>query len=257
MRPILGQRDSGDGLGDGSRADRRGSVGERRWSDGSNEDRELLAIAAHDLRSPLATAQGFVELLRQRWDGIDDEERRYYLERASGHLDDLSDLLGDLLNVARTEAAQEGSQRAVPLDIAELVHDVTSTFDETHPDRPVTSRVTTSRPVVVARRQNIERVLRNLLANALAYSPAGSSVQVEVSESGDEIVVAVRDQGRGISSSDQQRLFRRFSRASEDGKGSGLGLYICRRLLELEGGRIWVDSEPGCGSTFSFALRRG
>lgn len=214
---------------------------------------ELLAVAAHDLRSSLATAQGFVGLLRNGWDTVDPEEGRYYLDRAAAQLADLNSLLGDLLSVSVRDIGLTASE-AVTFDLGRLVQDLASAFDETHPDRRICVRVSARRPLVTANPQNLERVLRNLLVNAVAYSPSGSSIQVEVDESDGEAVVAVRDQGTGMSPLDQRRLFRRFSRASENGKGSGPGLYICRRLVETERGRIWVDSEPGCGSTFTLAL---
>lgn len=217
---------------------------------------ELLAVAAHDLRSPLATARGFVELLRHRWDDLHEEERRRFLDRTAAHLADLNELLNDLLDVSSWDAGQTAAEPGV-FDVAELVVEVTSTFNETNPDRRIEARITSARTDVAADRRHIERVLHNLIGNALRYSPAGSPVDVGLAGGDDEVVIAVRDRGRGISEDDQRHLFRRFSRVSEDGEGSGLGLYICRRLVEAQGGRIWVDSEPGAGSTFTVALPAG
>lgn len=216
---------------------------------------DVLAAAAHDLRSPLAIAQGFVDLLRERWDEVDDHEKRHYLERVADRLGDLGRLLGDILDDSRREP-HIASHEPETVDLARSVRDVISVIDEVQPDRHITIRSTEEPLLVTADPRAVERVLHNLVSNALAYSPPGSAIDVEVVASGAEVRVSVQDRGSGISSADQQRLFQRFSRLDDDGDGTGLGLYISRRLIESGGGRIWVNSEPGVGSTFSFSLPR-
>lgn len=217
------------------------------------ESPELLALAAHDLRSSLAVSYGFVELLRHQWDEVDETSRRYYLDRAADHLADLTELLEDLLDVSRRQPG-EPDPDAVIFDLGKLVLEVVSLFADTHPDRLVETTVSLRRPAVCASPKSIQRVVRNLLVNAMSYSPPGASVNVQVFEVNGELRVSIGDQGPGMDPEDEERLFRRYSRAASTGKGSGLGLYVCRRLVELEGGRIWVDSQPGQGSTVTFAI---
>jgi signal transduction histidine kinase len=103
----------------------------------------------------------------------------------------------------------------------------------------------------------IERVVANLLDNAAKYSMPGSRVEVTAAMSDSELIIAVKDQGVGISRENMMRLFQPFERFRENVSGTGIGLTVCKNLVEAHGGRIWVESEPGCGSTFSFALPAG
>jgi signal transduction histidine kinase len=104
----------------------------------------------------------------------------------------------------------------------------------------------------------LERILDNLLQNAVKYSPPGSQIRVFAKEEKEHVVIGISDQGNGIAPRDQARLFRPFQRLESSGlsgaKGIGLGLLVCRRLVEAHGGQIWVESEPGQGSTFFFTL---
>src|SRR5581483_10098106 len=113
---------------------------------------------------------------------------------------------------------------------------------------------------VVADRERIEEVLQNLLDNAVKYSPWLAHLTVSCRITGDEVIVSVSDAGMGISLRDQEQIFDRFQRAgdahSRSAPGAGLGLYICRAIVEAHGGRIWVESTLRQGSTFSFSLPR-
>jgi signal transduction histidine kinase len=113
-------------------------------------------------------------------------------------------------------------------------------------------------PVVRADLTRVERIVDNLIDNAIKYSPGGGKVTVSARQNGGEILVSVRDEGIGISATDAEKLFRPFQRLeSVVGtaiQGVGLGLVVCRRLVEAHGGSIWVESEPGKGSTFRFTL---
>jgi signal transduction histidine kinase len=113
-------------------------------------------------------------------------------------------------------------------------------------------------PQVYADPLRLERILYNLLENAVKYSPQGGKIRVSVRPEGEYLVIGVSDQGIGISPSDQAKLFAPFQRLEEfrpeGARGVGLGLLVCRRLVEAHGGRIWVESEPGRGSTFFFTM---
>jgi signal transduction histidine kinase len=110
---------------------------------------------------------------------------------------------------------------------------------------------------VPADETRLERVMYNLLENAVKYSPQGGQIQIVVSKDSDHFVISVSDEGIGLSGHDQARLFSPFQRVDEkldDIKGIGLGLLVCRRLVEAHGGKIWIESRPGYGSTFYFTL---
>lgn len=252
----------GGGLGDEGRTGgppgAGGPAARRVRSRGAEEDAlggvegaDLLSIAEKDLRSHLATARGSVELLRQRWDEVPEEDRKRSVERAAHQLSLLSALLGDLLEVSASCAKLE-EERRVAFALEPLVRDLAAEFARSHPQRRIATRIAAGRTCVVADRRHVERVLRNLLSNALRYSTG--PVEVGLRGDPDEVVVAVRDRGRGIAESVQRRLFARPRDVRDEDGPEGLGLFVCRLLVEAHGGRIWVDSEPGVGSIFSVAL---
>jgi NtrC-family two-component system sensor histidine kinase KinB len=116
-------------------------------------------------------------------------------------------------------------------------------------------------PPVSADQLRLERILHNLLENSVKYSPEGSEITVSAKREAGHLVVSVSDQGPGISKEDQAKLFKPFQQLGnpmlDHTKGAGLGLLVCRRLVEAHGGRIWVESEPGHGATFRFTLEAG
>ena len=106
-------------------------------------------------------------------------------------------------------------------------------------------------------RSRLERVLSNLLNNAVKYSPSDTEIKISLRKDGDYLLVGVKDQGKGLSTDEQAKLFQPFERLNQTSTtkpGLGLGLLVCKRLVEAHGGKIWVESEPGKGSTFSFTL---
>lgn len=211
---------------------------------------EILRVAERDLRSHLATARGYLELLHRRWDDVHEEDRERFVARAAGQLSQLNDLLDDLLEFATWEAGHEASQ-AVTFDLAPLADEVTAGFDRAYPERRISLRIGSGPTRINADPRHVEHVLSNLLSNAVRYSPSGSPVDVGLRREAGQVLFAVRDRGRGISEEDQRRLFTRFHGVGDEGEGGGLGLYVCRRLVEAHGGRIWVDSEPEVGSIFT------
>jgi two-component system, OmpR family, phosphate regulon sensor histidine kinase PhoR len=218
-------------------------------------DRYLHTIS-HDLRTPLTIVSSHAQLLRQRLEqgGLGAFEERC-LDGILTGASRMNIMIRDLVDSARLEGGHLQLRReAVALGpfLAELLGRVASVLDvqrlqvDTAPDLPPTH----------VDPERLERILINLLSNALTYSPAGSPVRVTASGRGDGVVVSVADQGRGIAPDDLPHIFERFYRGTggRTGEGVGLGLYITRMLVEAHGGRIWVDSRPAQGSTFSFTL---
>jgi two-component system phosphate regulon sensor histidine kinase PhoR len=220
---------------------------------------DFVATLSHELRTPLTGMLGYLELLVNRWHVLDDEKRRAMLGRAQSSAARLEQLVTDLLLFSHLEQHESTPRRTV-LRIDSLVERAVDEISTTYRGQVV--RVTpSSRPAWVrADARYSVQVLVNLLDNAIKYSSPGSPVHVRWMLRREEIHVAVRDQGPGIVPEDIERLFARFGTLGHQPRpghaGTGIGLYLCKRLLEAMEGRIWVRSRPGKGSTFHFSLPR-
>lgn len=222
---------------------------------------QILSIAAHELRTPLTALLGFIDLIhlqigreeidlplvRRRMATIRREARR------------LAALVEELLGLAQLEAGEMRLQ-PVDIDVAHLVARVVERLGATgaNADR---IRVEGATPGLVCRWDDgrVDQILANLIDNALKYSPPGSPVEVTVSAGPDQVHIAVRDGGPGLSKEQQDRLFRPFARVVSSewhAGGLGLGLYVSRSLAERHGGRLWLESMPGAGVTAHLALPR-
>jgi signal transduction histidine kinase len=222
--------------------------------------RELLANVSHDLRTPLASMQGYLETLMLKHGTLSPEEERSYLEVAAKHSERLGGLIRDLFQLTKLEA-HELQPQCESFSIAELVQDVVQKFKLSADKRGVdiSSRLVVQHAQVHADIGMIESVLQNLIENAMRHTPAGGAVRVEVVPL-DKARVAVRvvDSGRGIPSDQLAGIFDRYYRVnrgeSSDAGGTGLGLAITRHIVDLHEGRIHVESVAGRGTTFSFDL---
>ncbi|MGH9015511.1 MAG: ATP-binding protein [Acidimicrobiia bacterium] len=219
---------------------------------------EFLALVSHELRTPLTAVKGFVDTVLLHWDRLPDDERRALLTRASGNADELTRLVGQLLDFARMDADRV-EIRPQRLHLATAVDAVLQDLAPVLAAHQVGVEVDDAL-AVVADADAFGHVLVNLLTNAVKFSPPGSRVGVTAHAAGDEIVIGVSDEGVGVAPEDQARIFERFYQSNApvaSRRGTGIGLAIARRFAELHGGRIWVESEPGLGSTFSFTLPAG
>jgi len=216
---------------------------------------DFLSAAAHDLKTPLTTVVAQAEFLERR--AVREPNAPADLagiRRVVRESKRLAGLVGDLLDATRLEQGGLVGERE-PVDLATLAQEVCA-HDTV--DRSI-CRVEASAPVVGAYdRRRVEQLLQNLVENARKYSPDLTPIKIRVWQEDAEARVAVEDSGIGIPAADLPRIFERFSRASNvDDKrfhGMGLGLFICRGIVEEHGGRIWVESEVGKGSTFHVAL---
>jgi signal transduction histidine kinase len=217
--------------------------------------RELVANVSHDLRTPLTALQGYLETLQLTT--LSDEEKRRYLGIATRHSARLSNLVGELFDLAKLEAnAAPVHKERFPL--GELVQDVVQKFGLGAEQRGVTLVADVRvRPFVYADVGFLERVLENLIDNALRYTPQGGVVSVSLLPSIQGVTVEVTDTGSGIPAEELPHVFERFYRASrtrEREVGAGLGLTISQRMLELHDSQLQVTSEVSVGTTFSFSL---
>jgi signal transduction histidine kinase len=216
---------------------------------------QVLAIVSHDLRNPLSViAMGATQLLRPGGEP-DDERARLAAERIRRAATWMERLIGDLLDFSSIAAGQlkmdMGSHLADDL-LAEIVERLAPHAE----DKSI--RLAAPLPAglsVRGDRARIAQVLANLVGNALKFTPSGGAVELGVDADGDTVVFSVRDSGPGIEPDEMEHLFEAYWQArSTPGKGVGLGLAIAKGIVEAHGGRIWVESEPGKGSTFRFTV---
>jgi signal transduction histidine kinase len=217
--------------------------------------RNMVADVAHELRTPLSNLNGYLEAIR---DGVikpDAEIIRSLSEEGAT----LSSLVNELQELSLADAG-ELKLAYQPEDISTLIKEAVAAVRTRANAKKIklSTNLSGNLPQVNIDSQRIKQVLNNLLANAIAHTEREGSITVTAQRKGDEIITSVTDSGEGISVEDLPNIFERFyrvdkSRARSTG-GSGLGLTIAKRLVEAHGGRIWAESEPGKGSTFSFAL---
>jgi PAS domain S-box-containing protein len=214
---------------------------------------EVLAVVAHDLRSPLSAISIFASLLEN---SVSSEEQRQNAGTILRTAEQMDRLIQDLLDIARIEGGFLHIERE-PHEPMALIGEVVDVLQEKAAARGIRLQggVSSAVPALAADPYRIRQVLSNLVENAIKVTPRGGSVRLTANARGDEIVFSVRDTGPGISQAQLPKLFERFWQARRDDRtGTGLGLAIARGIVEAHGGRIWAESEPGAGSTFSFSL---
>ena len=219
--------------------------------------RNLIANVSHDLRTPLAALRGYIETLQLKTDRLPVEKRREYLGIAYNHSERLSQLIADLFELSKLEA-RETLPTMEPLAIGELVQDVLQHFQLRAEEQGITlqCKPVESLPLISADIGMMERVLENLLGNALSHTPEGGNITLTLTPESDGVGVSILNSGEGIKEEDLPHLFERFYQPPEQrgGGGAGLGLAIVRRILELHGTTINVTSTPGKVTCFSFRL---
>jgi PAS domain S-box-containing protein len=219
----------------------------------------FISVISHELQTPIAIIKGYASTLARSDAVLDPQALRTRLKAVEEEADRLNKLVGNLLYASRIQAG--GLQMDItPLDLAPLIERAAERLRVKHPEATITLDLPAHLPPVMADRERIEEVLQNLLDNAIKYSPGQAFITVTCRAMADEVIVSISDQGMGIPLREQAGIFDRFQRAGNSKasaiQGAGLGLYICRAIVEAHGGRIWVESTLHSGSTFSFSLLR-
>jgi signal transduction histidine kinase len=220
---------------------------------------DFVSTVSHELRAPLTSIYGFAETLLRRDVLFGEQERETFLGYIASEAQRLTSIVDTLLSVARLEAG-DLQVELTPTDLRTVVSEAVTSVRQTvelngHrfvlelPDEPLSASVD---------REKVSQILANLLDNAVKFSPGGGTVTVEVAHrrSG-HVEVRVVDEGQGIPEAERERIFSKFHRADSSARspgGAGLGLFIARGLVSAMGGRIWVDSAEGGGSSFAFEL---
>jgi signal transduction histidine kinase len=224
----------------------------------SRHKSEFLANMSHELRTPLNAIIGFSQVLRQRLFGEVNAKQEEYLDDILSSGNHLLSLINDVLDLSKVEAGQvelevatfslrEALERGVVMVRERAAKNGVRLALEPAPDVDL----------VDGDERRLRQVIFNLLSNAVKFTPGGGSIVVATSRTDGEVQVSVTDTGPGIALGDQERIFEEFQQTdvgAEQREGTGLGLALSKRLVELHGGRLWVESEPGHGSRFVFTL---
>ncbi|RME46758.1 MAG: GAF domain-containing protein [Chloroflexi bacterium] len=216
---------------------------------------DFVSMVSHELRAPLTNIMASVDVLkRSRLEPGDKNELIAILDSESRRL---NRFVEDILSASRLE--NEPIQVHLrPVTLRPLLSRTISAVRARGVRRELHAVVEPYLPYVLADESKLETIIHNLLKNAIEYSSPGSKITIEARETNESVVISISDEGMGIAAQDQKRIFERFYRThtgdSRKAYGYGLGLYICKKLVEAQGGYIWVESQEGVGSRFSFAL---
>ncbi|MFQ6030812.1 MAG: sensor histidine kinase, partial [Dehalococcoidia bacterium] len=222
---------------------------------------QILATVTHELRTPLTSVIGYTNMMLDMQDQVGQlsEKQQEYLEIIQEDSHRLKALIDDLLDIAKIEA---GSLKLTPveLDVGKEIESVLQSVQSQFSEKGIHLALDLGAELgpLTTDRLRFTQIMTNLVSNAGKYSPAGTTVTITVTAYNGSVRVEVADQGIGISPADQARLFTKFFRVDNSSTrkvaGTGLGLFITKQLIEAQQGRIWIESEEGKGSVFSFIL---
>jgi signal transduction histidine kinase len=220
------------------------------------ERRNILSMFAHDMKNPLVTSEGFLSRIISGKAGAVTEKQQNYLEIIRNELNNVSQLVSEFLIFSKFEA-QEHTPVLAPVNVHTEIRKNIETEKITAEKKQITISLElpeTPFPLVNADATMINRVIRNLLDNAIKYTDSGGAVTVKMTDEGNEILVSVKNTGTGIPEDRLPYIFDAFYRVRRDTRGSGLGLSIAKTIIEAHGGRIWAESAPAKYTVFNFTL---
>lgn len=216
---------------------------------------EMISSVSHEMRTPLTAMLGFVEFLLEN--PVERELQIDYLQTVHRETERLNELISNFLDLQRLQA-QVGNYRFATIDICSLLREAAHLFQVASKKHEIHIQCPEVLPKVRADEKRLMQVLKNLLTNAIKYSPKGGDIVLSARPDAEQIIVSVSDQGMGIPSHARERIFERFYRVDDSEKripgGIGLGLSLVREVVRAHGGKVWVASEMGKGSTFYFSL---
>ncbi|MCX8525546.1 PAS domain-containing protein [Chryseobacterium formosus] len=216
---------------------------------------DFLSIASHELKTPLTTIKGFVQILERMIPEGSSEKFISTLEKVSINVDRLNNLISELLDTSKIQSGNIEIHKD-PFEIDRLVRDTVENLTFASPSYIISISADTNSTVLGDELQ-ISQVISNLVSNAIKYSPGQNKIDVHCTRVGNFVKISVTDYGMGVSQQDQLKIFERFFRARDIQKkfpGMGIGLYICHEIIAGHEGTLWVESEIGSGSTFNFTL---
>jgi PAS domain S-box-containing protein len=213
---------------------------------------EFIALASHELKTPLTTIKGYLQILEKK---EKEKADKLFIERTLNQVDKLNSLVSDLFDISKIEAGTLLLYNET-FDIRELIFEVIETFHYTNRTHQIIFRDAGQPLFIKADKQRMEQVMINLVANAIKYSPKANMVRIVVEQTDISVTVRIKDEGIGLSPSQQKKIFTRFYRAegTSNVPGLGLGLYLTKEIIDRHYGTINVSSELGKGSEFFFSL---
>lgn len=214
---------------------------------------EFIGLASHELKTPLTSITGYLQIIDRL---KTDEESKRFMGKTIRQVRKLSGLVNDLLDVSKIEAGKL-QMKKVTFDLFEIIRDAIELMQQTNDKCEISLKVKMENCMVRADSQRIEQVIVNLLSNAIKYSQGTCKIIVRVSKTDKDVTVSVQDFGIGIAANKLAHVFSRFYRVEDTNphfSGLGIGLYLCHEIIVRHDGKIWVESEPGKGSTFYFSL---
>ncbi len=220
---------------------------------------DFVSAVSHELRTPLTSIKGYAALMRNGPPGAVSKEQGERLEKINRHTDYLSSMISDLLDIARIESGRVG-MTIQPIALGRLVETVADLLGPQLKEKELSLKVElpADLPPLQADESRFQRVLINLLSNAIRFTPNKGTITIHGTRTNAALQVDVTDTGYGMAPEDLSKLFLEFFRAdnpvNRERKGTGLGLVLVKRIIEAHGGKIWVASQLGKGSTFSFTL---
>lgn len=214
---------------------------------------DFLSLISHELRTPLTTIHGAASMLLSGGDDLPKEARDALRTDLLSESERLSRMLKNMLALSAYQAGRLHIERD-PFLIQPMLRQVAREVQARYPNHQMALDLPPHLPPAEGDEELMTQVVRNLAENAAKYSPGGGTITLGADATGPQMIVSVQDEGPGIPPEQQEQIFQRFHRASTGTQGMGLGLYLCQRLVEAHGGRIWVESAPGQGATFRFTM---
>jgi PAS domain S-box-containing protein len=214
---------------------------------------EFISLVSHELRTPMTIINGSLRTAETK--GISEEDKEILIQNAIEGAGALSAILENLLELSRYQTGRL-QIHPEPVSITDIAKDVVDGLKNRSEEHEFQLFFPGGLPPVEADRLRVERILYNLVENAIKYSPGNSPIKISLWQENEEIITSVADEGIGMTAEEQRLIFEPFERLEKSAKsqGLGLGLVVCKRLVEAQGGRIWVESAAGRGSTFYFSL---
>jgi two-component system sensor histidine kinase KdpD len=226
---------------------------ERLKAESHNIRNTFLSSVSHDLRTPLAVVAGAASTLMQKDASLDRSDRLELLRTIHEEADRLERIIRNVLNLTRLESgAISVNKEWQPLE--EIIGVVLNRLSEGLEGRPLELKIPSDLPLVPFDTLLMEQVFSNLMENALRHTPPGTPVEIAVTPQKSAIMIEIADHGPGIPAHEEEAIFSKFTRSTNTRMGAGIGLSICRAIIEAHGGRIWVENRPGGGAAFKFVI---
>lgn len=217
----------------------------------------FLSAVSHELRTPIAAIKGYSTMLLDYFPMLTSKETKEYIQSINYATDRLTRLVENLSETSHLEAGQLKLERT-SVDIASIINEAVKEAENSDKQHKIVTKMENNIPKVYVDPKRIRQVIDNLIDNAAKYSPKGTKIFISASNHSQELTVSITDRSSGTSANNLGSIFNLMNRSekkeSSEGKGAGLGLYICQRFVEAHSGRIWAENAPEQGTTIRFSI---